>query len=67
MADRSVKPRYESMKTRRVRIEYLILVPIALFSSLVAFDEVKRKPNFDLWLSGVGTLRKVYAGKSTFL
>jgi len=55
------------MKTRRVRIEYLILVPIALFSSLVAFDEVKRKPNFDLWLSGVGTLRKVYAGKSTFL
>ena len=30
---------------------------------VVAFDEVEREPNFDLWLSGVGTLLKVMCWK----
>ena len=33
----------------------LLLLLLLSFIIVIAFDEVERKPNFDLWLLGVGT------------
>jgi len=42
----------------------LSLVHVA-FKKVIAFDEVERKPNFDLWLSRVGFPVRGYRPKST--